>query len=148
MNKVLLLGYLSNEPETRVFEAKNGGEETMLSRFTIAVSDIRNRNVSYFINCVGWNQVAQYISEKLHKGDFVAIDGRLINRNYINNEGKKVYVTEVSIDSIRNYGSKKNASHDDETLNTNSNVEEEFVTIEKTNDEIDNNSNDWDKDLE
>lgn len=143
MNKVLLLGYLSNEPETRVFEAKNGNEESMLAKVTIAVSDIRNRNVSYFINCVAWNQIAQYISEKLHKGDFVAIDGRLTNRNYINNEGKKVYITEVSIDSIRNYGSKKNSSSDENNTNE---LEEEYVTIEKTNSE--NNSSDWDNDLE
>ena len=146
MNKVLLLGYLSNEPETKVFESKTNSEETMLTKINVAVNDLRNRNTSYFINCVAWNQTAQYIAEKLHKGDFVAIDGRLTNRNYVNSEGKKVYVTEVVIDSIRNYGSKKaNAEIEQQEENTVTN-EEEYVTI--NNQDINNdNSNDWENDL-
>ncbi len=144
MNKVLLLGYLSNEPETRVFESKNNSEETMLTKINIAVNDLRSRNVSYFINCVAWNQTAQYIAEKLHKGDFVAIDGRLTNRNYVNNEGKKVYITEVVIDSIRNYGSKKaNSEIEQQDESEIVNNEEEYVTIDNN----ENDSNDWENDL-
>lgn len=145
MNKVILLGYLAAEPEVRHFDAKNGSEESILARINIAVNDMRNRNVSYFINCVAWNQTAQYIGEKLHKGDFVAVDGRLVNRNYVNKEGKKVYVTEVSIDAIRNYGSKK---QDASTIEDTNNEQEEYVIVDKTSNQNNNDSNDWENDLE
>ena len=152
MNKVLLLGYLANEPETKNFESKTNNEEQTIAKLTIAVNDNKNRNISYFINCVAWNQNAQYIGEKLHKGDFVAIDGRLTNRNYVNSEGKKVYVTEVQIDSIRNYGSKK--ANDEVVV---SEPHQEYVVIDKTNANANkpqsnptssDSNNDWENDLE
>ena len=155
MNKVLLLGYLSNDPEIKNFESKVNNEESTLAKVNIAVNDNKNRDVTYFVNCVAWNQVAKYIGEKLHKGDFVAIDGRLTNRNYVNNEGKKVYITEVQIDAIRNYGSKK--SNEEEKIDT-SPKEPEYVVIDKTNkepapavasqsDESNDNDN-WENDLD
>ncbi len=154
MNKVLLLGYLSSEPEIKNFESKTNNEESTLAKVSIAVNDNKNRNVSYFINCIAWNQVAQYIGEKLHKGDFVAIDGRLTNRNYVNSEGKKVYVTEVQIDSIRNYGSKK---VNEEVTISESHDNQEYVVIDKTStNQTDTTStaqpashnDDWENDLD
>lgn len=155
MNKVLLLGYLSSEPEIKNFEAKANSEEATLARVNIAVNDNKNRNVSYFVNCIAWNQIAQYIGEKLHKGDFVAIDGRLTNRNYVNNEGKKVYVTEVQIDNIRNYGSKKS---NEEVVVSQPEETQEYVVIDKTINntkdnpteavQSENNSHDWENDLD
>ncbi len=158
MNKVLLLGYLSNDPEIKNFESKINNEESTLAKVNIAVNDNKNRDVTYFVNCVAWNQVAKYIGEKLHKGDFVAIDGRLTNRNYVNNEGKKVYITEVQIDAIRNYGSKK-SSESEEEKNETSHKEPEYVVIDKTNkepeqdsttavEENQTNQNDWENDLD
>ncbi len=155
MNKVLLLGYLASEPEIKNFESKTNNEETTLAKVSIAVNDNKNRNISYFINCVAWNQNAQYIGEKLHKGDFVAIDGRLTNRNYVNSEGKKVYITEVQIDSIRNYGSKK---INDEVTISEANDAQEYVVIDKTTSNQSNQTNpsqsqetnhhNWEDDLE
>lgn len=145
MNKVILLGYLSSEPETKVFESKINNDESILVRFSVGVNDIKNRDISYFINCVSWNQTAQYISDKLHKGDFVSIEGRLTNRSYVNNEGKKVYLTEIVVDSIRNYGSKKNT---DDVENDANKSEEEYVTIEKKIVDEKKESNDWESDLE
>ncbi len=52
MNKVLLLGYLSSEPEIKNFESKTNNEESTLAKVSIAVNDNKNRNVSYFINCI------------------------------------------------------------------------------------------------
>ncbi len=104
MNKVILLGFLAQDPVAREFPDKN----LVNSTFSVAVTDSRNYNQSYFFNCVAWNQTADYVNSNLHKGDFVAVDGRLTNRSYINKAGAKVYVTEVVVENIRNYGSKKN----------------------------------------
>ncbi len=103
MNKVILLGFLGQDPVGREYPEKN----LVTSNFSIAVTDARNYNQSYFFNCVAWNQTADYVNSNLHKGDFVAVDGRLTNRSYINKAGAKVYVTEVVVESIRNYGSRK-----------------------------------------
>ncbi len=103
MNKVILLGFLAQDPVAREFPEKN----LVTSNFSVAVSDSRNYNVSYFFNCVAWNQTADYVNSSLHKGDFVVVDGRLTNRSYINKAGQKVYVTEVVVETIRNLGSKR-----------------------------------------
>lgn len=103
MNKVILLGFLSQDPTAREYPEKN----LTSSNFSVAVTDSRNYNQSYFFNCVAWNQTADYINSNLHKGDFVAVDGRLTNRSYINKAGQKVYVTEVVVENIRNLGSRK-----------------------------------------
>ena len=118
MNKVILLGFLSQDPIAREFPEKNSTN----SNFSVAVTDSRNYNQSYFFNCVAWNQTADYVNSNLHKGDFVAIDGRLTNRSYINKAGQKVYVTEVIVETIRNLGSRKakenaNASESTDTVN-------------------------------
>lgn len=103
MNKVILLGHLAVDPQAKNFPEKNCN----MAKFSLAVNDIRNRNQTYFINCITWNQTADYVSNNLKKGDFISAEGRFTNRSYVNNEGKKVYITEIVIDTIRNYGSKK-----------------------------------------
>lgn len=110
MNKVILLGYLGQDPTPRTFEGNK-----VMSRFSIAVSDLRNYAQSYFFNCVAWQQTAEYINNNLKKGDYVCIDGRITNRSYTNTAGQKAYAIEVVVDSIRNLGSKK-ARTEEETV--------------------------------
>lgn len=103
MNRITLVGRLASDPEARVTSKGNPQ-----SRLSIAVSDLRNWNDTYFFNCIAWQQNATYINNNLKKGDFIAIDGRLTNRNYVNNEGRKIYITEIIVDNIKNYGSSGN----------------------------------------
>ncbi len=111
MNKVFLTGYLGQDPEFREFESRDNNSGSSLAKISVAVYDARNSKESYFIPCVAWNNTAVYISKNLEKGSFVAIDGRLIRRSYLNKEGNKVYIMEVVIDQIKNYGkSEKRAS--------------------------------------
>ncbi|MBR2858003.1 single-stranded DNA-binding protein, partial [bacterium] len=65
----------------------------------------KNYEDRYFFNCVAWSQQAKYINDNLKKGTFVAVDGRLIKRSYVNSEGKTIYVVEIIVDSIKNYSS-------------------------------------------
>lgn len=153
MNKVFLNGYLSTDPVKKI--TTNGKE---LSTFNIAVSDLKNYDERYFFPCVAWSQQAKYINDNLKKGVFVAIDGRIIKRSYVNSEGKTIYVVEIIVDSIKNYSginSNKNKIDSnsinspiaiDEILNESEQMinSQTFETTE--NSEIENKF-DWDEDL-
>lgn len=102
MNKVFLNGYLAQDPKQRI--TAKGIEQ---SSFSLGVTDLRNYNESYFFQCVAWGQQAKYINNNLKKGSFVAIDGRLTRRSYVDGEGKNVYVIEVIVDNIKHFGFSK-----------------------------------------
>ncbi|MDR3163868.1 MAG: single-stranded DNA-binding protein [Mycoplasmataceae bacterium] len=102
MNKVFLVGRLVSDPEP--FTTRNGINQ---SRITIATQDNRSRNESYFFPCVAWQNAANFINTYLHKGDLVAIDGKLTRRSFVSKEGKTVYITEIVIDMINSIGSKR-----------------------------------------
>lgn len=153
MNKVFLNGYLSTDPVKKI---TNTGKE--LSTFNIAVSDLKNYEDRYFFNCVAWSQQAKYINDNLKKGTFVAVDGRLIKRSYVNSEGKTIYVVEIIVDSIKNYSSvnstKNKANFEvidtpiaiDEILNAPDQVLGQEQNNPSNDNEIDNKF-DWDEDL-
>lgn len=115
MNKVFLNGYLAADPKQRI--TSKGLEQ---SNIIVAVNDIKNPSDSYFIPCVVWGTTAKYVNSNLKKGNFVAIDGRLTRRSYLSTDGKTNYVTEVIIDNLKNFGSRRNVTEDLE-------VNEEYV---------------------
>lgn len=139
MNKVILLGFLSQEPVIKQFPEKN----LVMTKFSIAVNDSRNYNQSFFFNCIAWNQTAEYVSVNLHKGDFVSIDGRLTNRSYINESGAKVYITEIIVDTIRNLGSKKIKDEEMKTNNQKVNVDELINNSIDQNEQIKHHDDDF-----
>ena len=103
MNKVFLIGRLSRDPELR-----HTGTGTAVCQINVAIS----RPVAQgsepqtdFINVVVWNKQAENVAKYLAKGRQVAIEGRIQTRNYDNNEGKKVYVTEVIASNVEFLGS-------------------------------------------
>lgn len=103
MNKVILIGRLSRDPELR--HTTNG---TAVCQINVAIS----RPVSQgkepetdFINVTVWNKQAENIARYLSKGRQVAVEGRIQTRNYDNNEGKKTYVTEVIANNVEFLGS-------------------------------------------
>ena len=105
MNKVFLNGYLARDPESGT--TQKGLE---FANFSVGVNDIKKWDDTFFIRCTAWGPTAKYVANNLTKGQFVAIDGRLSSRSYINKEGKTSYITEVIVDNIRGYGNtaKKN----------------------------------------
>ena len=100
MNKVLLIGRLTRDPELRYT-----GSNRAVTQITIAV----NRNFSNqngereadFINVVVWDKAAENLKKYVGKGRMIAVEGRIQTRNYDNNEGKKVYVTEVVAQNVQ-----------------------------------------------
>ena len=91
MNKVILIGRLTANPEMRYTQ-----NEKPVASYTLAVD--RLGEGADFINCVAWNKNAEFASKHLTKGTKIAIEGRIQTRTYDDKDGKKVYVTEVVVD--------------------------------------------------
>ena len=103
MNRVVLIGRLSRDPELR--HTTNG---TAVCQINVAIS----RPVSQgrdpetdFINVTVWNKQAENVARYLAKGRQVAVEGRIQTRSYDNNEGKRTYVTEVIASNVEFLGS-------------------------------------------
>ena len=106
-NKVQLIGHLGNTPEIRNTEA---GKK--LARFSVATDEIYRSSTGEKVketqwhNLVAWGKVADIAEKYLHKGSEVAIEGKLINRNYTDKEGNKKYIGEVQVNEMLMFGSK------------------------------------------
>ncbi len=100
MNKVILIGRLTKDPELRYT-----GSNRAVTQITLAVNrSFTNQNgerEADFINVVIWDKQAENVAKYLTKGRLIAVDGRIQTRNYDNSEGKKVYVTEVVALSVQ-----------------------------------------------
>lgn len=100
LNRIILIGRLTRDPELRY--TANG---VAVTTFTLAVdrpySNNQGTRETDFINIVTWRGLAETCANYLKKGRLTAAEGRLQVRNYENNEGKKVYVSEVVADNVR-----------------------------------------------
>ena len=96
MNSVNLVGRLTRDPELRY--TANG---TATCGFTIAIDRPVKEKEADFPSIVAWRQLAEICASNLKKGRLVSVTGRLQTRNYDNNEGKKIFVTEVVADNVR-----------------------------------------------
>lgn len=101
MNKVILTGRITKDPELRYTP---NGMATL--SFSIAVDrQVRSQDGTRqadFINCVAWGQQADFMSRYVHKGNMLAIAGRITSRSYQGQDGQTRYVTEVVVESVEN----------------------------------------------
>lgn len=128
-NKVILIGRLTKDPESR--KTTNGNINTT---FTLAV----NRNYKTkegeqeadYIGCSAWNKLADTISKYCTKGMLVAVEGRLQIRNY-EKEGTKRYLTEILVENIQflSKGNKEKEPTDSEIVQSVMNDEDPFADI-------------------
>ncbi|MFB0847300.1 single-stranded DNA-binding protein [Paenibacillus oleatilyticus] len=99
LNRVILIGRLTRDPELRYTPAG-----VAVAQFTLAVDRQFKREGEEnadFIPIVTWRQLAENCANYLRKGRLAAVEGRIQVRTYDNNDGKRVYVTEVIADSVR-----------------------------------------------
>ncbi|EJW14417.1 single-stranded DNA-binding protein [Paenibacillus alvei] len=100
LNRVILIGRLTRDPELRYTP---GGAAT--TQFTLAVdrpfTNQSGEREADFIPVVTWRQLAETCANYLRKGRLTAVEGRMQVRSYDNNEGKRVYVTEIIADNVR-----------------------------------------------
>lgn len=99
INRVVLVGRLTRDPDLR--STSNGRS---VASFTLAVNraftNAQGEREADFINCVIWGKSAEVLSQYTHKGSLIGVEGRIQTRNYDNNEGQRVYVTEVVADNF------------------------------------------------
>ncbi|WEV54561.1 single-stranded DNA-binding protein [Leuconostocaceae bacterium ESL0723] len=99
INRVVLIGRLTRDVELRYTQSG-----VAVGSFTLAVNrQFTNSNgerEADFINCVIWRKSAENFANFTGKGALVAVEGRLQTRNYENNQGQRVYVTEVVVDNF------------------------------------------------
>ncbi len=105
MNKILLIGRLTKDPELRYTQSG-----TAVASFTLAVNrSFTNQNgerEADFINCVAWQKAAEFVSQYFKKGQQMALEGRLQVRSYDDNNGQRRWVTEVVTEKVEFVGSK------------------------------------------
>ena len=99
INRVVLCGRLTRDPDLRFV-----GDGKPVVSFTIAVNrTFKNQNgetEADFINCVAWRN-AENIAKFLKKGSMTGVDGRLQTRSYDDQSGRRVFVTEVNVESVQ-----------------------------------------------
>ena len=106
MNKVILIGRLTRDPELRYT-----GSNTPVATFSLAVNrpftNQSGEREADFINCVVWRKLAETVKNYLSQGSQVAVEGRIQTRNYDDQNGQKRYVTEVIVENIDFVGSRR-----------------------------------------
>lgn len=101
MNKVILMGRLTRDPEVRY----SSGEKSMaIARFSVAV-DRRFKRAgdtaeADFFNCTAFGKQGEFVERYIHKGTKVLLSGRIQNDNYTNREGQKVYSVQIIVEEI------------------------------------------------
>lgn len=129
MNKLILIGNICND-----LELKENGETKILS-FNIAVQrkfkDKNGEFISDFFRVIAFNQQAVFIEKYFNKGMKIALEARVQNDNFIDNEGKQQYRNNIIIESVEFCGSKKD---NDEPANINQ--AELDVNVVNTSDDV------------
>ena len=106
MNKLILVGRLTKDPEIRVNNDQKG-----IAKFTVAVN--RNKNEADFIRCVAFDRKAELLEKYFHKGDRIGVTGRLQIGSYTNREGQTIPTAEIMVEEIEFLQDKKQEGVDD-----------------------------------
>ena len=109
MNKVILMGRLTRDPDVRYTQGDN---PMAIARYTLAVDRRRARsgdeNTADFISCVAFGKSGEFAEKYLHKGTKIAVSGRIQTGSYTNKDGIKVYTTDVVVED-QEFAESKNA---------------------------------------
>lgn len=117
MNKVILMGRLTREPDVRY--SQNADGSMAVARYTLAVDRRRGRGndgseqTADFISCVAFGRSGEFAEKYLHQGTKVVVTGRIQTGSYTNKDGQKVYTTDVVVEEQEFAESKSSASNGD-----------------------------------
>lgn len=118
MNKVMLLGRLTKDPEL-TFGSGNG---IAVCKFTIAVNRQYNREEADFINCIAFRKTAELITQYTSKGKQLCVTGELRNNNYQLQDGTTRYTTNVVVDTFELLGNPNSSNSNNNNTNSYSNT--------------------------
>lgn len=112
MNKVILMGRLTRDPEIRYSQTS---EPVAIARYTLAVDRRFKREgeqTADFISCIAFGKAAEFAEKYLHKGTKIVVSGRIQTGSYTNKDGQKVYTTDVVIEE-QEFAESKSAGQED-----------------------------------
>lgn len=110
MNKVILMGRLTRDPEVRY---STGEKPTAVARYTLAVDRRFNRDgeqTADFISCVAFGRNGEFAEKYLRQGTKILVTGHIQTGSYVNKDGQKVYTTDVIVDEHEFAESKSQSS--------------------------------------
>lgn len=134
MNKVILIGRLTKDPDVRYSQ---GNEPIAVARYSLAVNrrfKKQGEQEADFINCVAFGKAAEFVEKFLKKGMQISIAGRIQTGSYTDKNGKKVYTTDVVVEEHYFTESKKDSQSSN---NTASDSTEAFYPIDENIDDSD-----------
>lgn len=114
MNKTILMGRLTRDPEVRYTQGDN---TSAVARFTLAVDRRFKRDgdqqTADFISCVAFGKTGEFIERYCHQGTKLVVEGRIQTGSYTNKDGQKVYTTDVVVEQVE-FAESKAASANNE----------------------------------
>lgn len=118
MNKAILIGRLTRDPELRYTSSNRA-----VCQFTVAIdrpftNQASGQREADFINVVAWDKTGENVGKYMTKGRLIAVEGRIQTRNYENNEGRKVYVTEVIANNVQFLESRNAQNTNNNSINS------------------------------
>ena len=123
MNKVILLGNLTRDPEIRYSQ---GEKQMAVARFSLAV----NRRFAKdgetnadFLNCTAFGKTAEFVEKYFRQGSRMSLVGRIENNNYTNKNGEKVYSVQIMVEEVE-FAERKSAQSNNQTQNQNQPAQE------------------------
>lgn len=102
MNKVILIGRLTKDPELQV------AGDIAVCNFVLAVNRPFGNNEADFIGCVAWRKTAENLVKYMRKGSQIAVEGSIQTSSFNSKDGSKKYVTKVNVEKVEFLSSNKN----------------------------------------
>lgn len=132
MNKVILCGRITRDPEVRY----GGVNNTAVARYSLAVDrkfKQEGQPTADFINCVAFGKQAEFVEKYLRKGTKILVTGRIQTGSYTNKDGQKVYTTDVMVDE-HEFVESKNANQGDSSFTPSNTVSTSTQVAPKSDD--------------
>lgn len=129
MNKVILMGRLTRDPEVRYSQGENA---TAIARYSLAVDrrfKKEGEQSADFIGCVAFGKLGEFAEKYLRKGTKVVVTGRIQTGSYTNKDGQKVYTTDVVVEECEFTENKNSGSGSDHAPSPSSAVGDGFMNI-------------------
>lgn len=136
MNRVILMGRLTKDPEIRYSQ---GTPVMAVARYTLAVKRRYKQKDAPdvdFLNCVAFGKTAEFAEKYFRQGQMVAVVGRIQNRNWTDNEGRKHYATDIIVDEQYFAENKKNAENAKPSSAANQERLDGFYPVNEIDDEL------------
>lgn len=121
MNKVILLGRLTRDPEVRYSQGQNG-EQMAIANYTLAVDRRFKRDgedTADFVRCVAFGRNGEFAEKYFYQGTKIVVEGRIQTGSYQDKDGKTVYTTDVVVESQEFAESKKASEQNAGNVNAN-----------------------------